>query len=78
MSDKIFDKIQNRFDEIYVVEPTNLGLPSLTNLYKLTTGPLKKLPIRIILPVSFLSGLAIYLFLGYLLLRLASILQWGF
>lgn len=78
MTDKLFAKIERRVDEIYMVAPTDLGFPMLTRLYKLTTGPLKTFPLRFIIPASIILGIAVYLSLGLLLTRLASLLQFGF
>lgn len=78
MSDKLFEKIESKVQEIYAVTPTDLGIYRLTKLYKLSTGPLKVFPLRIILPISIGAALAIYFILGLLVTRLASILQYGF
>lgn len=78
MTDRFFESLQKRVDEIYALKPNDLHIPLLTHIYKLSTGPLKVFPFKLLLPASLGASLFLYLILGYVLIRLASILQYGF
>ena len=69
---------QNKLEEVFLVEPTNLGSSFLTNIYKLLTRNLKTKPLLIIIPVSFLVSIAIYIALGLSVVKVVSLLQNGF
>lgn len=70
--------LKKKLDEVYSIEPNNLGLGFLTSFYKSLTSRFKTSPYAIIIPLSFLVSLIGYLFLGYLLIKLVSLLQYGF
>lgn len=71
-------RLQAKFHEIFVVEPNDLGHPLLTFWYKRTTKFLKTMPFLPIIPVSFAITVLMYLTFGWLVVRLASLLQHGF
>ena len=71
-------KYRKSLNEIYDIEPNDLGVSFLTNWFKRTTHPFKNVPFIIIIPLSFLVAIAMYLIFGYLLIRLVSLLQYGF
>jgi hypothetical protein len=71
-------KLKNKVNEVYFIPPNDLGFVPLTKLYKLFTRPLKTAPFIIIIPLSFLAAIVGYYVFGYLIVRLASILQYGF
>jgi len=72
------NKLDHELAKIYDLQPNNLHVPFLTNLYKLCTRPLKSLPFLYIVPVSLFIALAMYFVFGSLLIKLVSLLQHGF
>jgi hypothetical protein len=70
--------LDRQFDRIFSVPPNDLGNKQLTFFYKLFTRPLKQMPFLYIIPFSFLTAVFLYYLLGPLLIKLVSILQYGF
>lgn len=71
-------KLKQKLNEVYLIEPNDVGISYLTFWYKRTTRYLKNLPFIIIIPLSFIFALFAYLILGQLLVRLVTLLQYGF
>lgn len=71
-------RLENKLNEVFLVSPNDLGWKNLTNIYKWLTQYLKQLPFLIIVPLSFLLAIIAYFVLGKLLVRLVTILQYGF
>lgn len=78
MTDQFFEALQKKVDEIYALKPNDLHIPLLTHMYKLSTGPLKVFPFKLLLPASLGASIFLYLIFGYVLIRMTSILQYGF
>lgn len=70
--------VKQKLDEVFIVEPNNLGLVTLTNIYKKLTKSLKIVPFVYLIPLSLLIVLLVYYLLGIYLVRLVSLLQYGF
>lgn len=70
-------RLQAKLHEIFVVEPNDLGHPLLTYWYKKTTKFLKTMPFLYIVPFSFIVAILLYVVFGWLVVRLASLLQYG-
>ncbi|PIV09363.1 hypothetical protein COS31_03250 [Candidatus Roizmanbacteria bacterium CG02_land_8_20_14_3_00_36_15] len=71
-------RLRKKLNEVYVIGPNDLGSAVLNNLFKKTTGYFKTAPFIIVIPLSLLITILIYLFFGFLLVRLVSLLQYGF
>lgn len=71
-------KLQDEFNRVFSLPPNDLGNKWLTHIYKFVTHPLKKMPFVYIVPLSFVVALAMYVLLGQLVIKLVSILQYGF
>jgi len=71
-------RLKKKLDEIYVIEPNNLGARFLNDIYKRINIYFKTAPFIVIVPLSFIIAILIYLVFGFLLVRLVSILQYGF
>lgn len=71
-------RLKKKLNEIYVIEPNNLGFQLLNNFYKKVTSYFKTAPFIIIIPLSFLIAVSLYFIFGYFLVRLTTILQYGF
>ena len=70
--------LKKKLKEIYLVSPNDLGHPLLTKIYKKITGYFKIMPFIVVIPLSFLTAFLMYLVFGPLLVKLASLLQYGF
>ena len=70
--------LKKKMREVFIIEPNDLNIGFLTNFYKKATAYLKTAPFIIIIPFSLLVGLFIYLIFGYLIVRLTTLLQYGF
>ncbi|MGB9707143.1 MAG: hypothetical protein ACPL1D_00075 [Microgenomates group bacterium] len=71
-------QLKRKLNEIFIVEPNDLGMRFLTLGYKFLVRYLKTAPFLIIVPFSFLLGYLLYLFFGFLIVRLVTLLQYGF
>jgi len=69
---------QKKLNEVFSLEPNNLGVGFLTNFYKKMVARFKVAPFIIIIPFSFIFAGMAYFLLGYLLIKLVSLLQYGF
>lgn len=78
MNDKVYSRLRKQFNDIYSVEPTDLGIPWLTKLYKKLSKYIKVFPFRVFVPLSAFFALLIYILFGLLVIRLVSVLQYGF
>lgn len=64
--------------QVYVVEPNNLGNGYITDWYRFLVSYLKYMPFLYIIPLSLAGTVFVYLLVGPLLVRLATLLQYGF
>ncbi len=71
-------KLKKKLYEVYFIEPNDLGIGVITKIYKIFTKPIKTMPFLFILPISIFIALSIYIIFGVLIIRLATILQYGF
>jgi len=71
-------RLQQKLEEVFFLEPNELGVSYLTSLYKKTTSYLKSLPFIVIIPLSLMAAVFIYLLLGKLIIKLVTLLQYGF
>ena len=79
MNKKMYPQhIQEELQRILSVPPNDLGDKHLTMVYKFFTRPLKKMPFFYIIPLSLMGAVLMYLLLGPFVIKLVSILQYGF
>ena len=71
-------RMKQKLNEVFLVEPNDLGIDSLTFYFRKITARLKTIPFAYVIPFTFLISLVLYLILGKLLIRLVTILQYGF
>lgn len=71
---KFFKKI----DEVFSLEPNNLGSQTLTNFYHSMTSLLKRMPFIIILPSALFVALLFFLNFREMVVRFVTLLQYGF
>ena len=74
--DKLYNLLVTRMQEMAIVPPQNVG--PFTTLYKRLTSELKWYPVRSVTVISFLISLIFFALLGSRLIKLASLLQYGF
>lgn len=71
-------RMKQKLNEVFSVEPNDLGVGFLTNYFRKITAYFKVIPFVYFIPLTFLISLILYFFLGKLLVRLVTILQYGF
>lgn len=75
-NDKFYQVLVSKMQEVAVVPPQSVG--PLTPFYKMVVPQLKYSPWRSMSVISILLAFFLYLVLGPILVKLASILQFGF
>lgn len=78
MKDTLYPSLKRKLDEVYALTPNDLHNSRLNVFFKFSTRLLKSFPFKILIPFSILAAVAIYLILGYLVVRLVTLLQYGF
>lgn len=78
MTDKIYTVLKKKVNEAYAVPPTHFNHSLINNLFKLSASSLKSLPFKIMLPLSLFFSLLLYFIFGLIIVRLVSLLQYGF
>ncbi len=70
--------LKNRYHEVFMIEPSDLGNPTLTRMYKSVTRLLKVMPFIYLIPLSIAASVVVSLVFGLSVVRIASVLQNGF
>lgn len=78
MTDKVYSHLKRRYNETFSLEPNTLHSERLTRLFKAVSVFLKVFPFRIVVPIAILAAIVLYVILGPYLIRLVSLLQYGF
>lgn len=73
-----YNRLHQKLQEVFALQPTDLGSRRLTMLYKGITSRLKTMPFLYVIPFAVFATIAAYLILGHLLVKLTSLLQYGF
>lgn len=71
-------RLKDRLNEAYLVEPNDLGMPLLNHWYRRINRYFKRAPFIVVVPATLLSAVLLYLLFGYVIVRLTSLLQYGF
>jgi len=71
-------RLHKKFNEVYSIEPNDLFFKPATTFYKKISSYFKTAPFIIIIPLSFFVAICLYFVFGYFLVRLTTILQYGF
>lgn len=71
-------ELKNKLDEVFFMESNNLGYYPLNKFYKFSTYYLKTMPFVYLVPLSILISVCLYFISDFLVIRLASLLQYGF
>ncbi|OGK31539.1 hypothetical protein A3B02_00755 [Candidatus Roizmanbacteria bacterium RIFCSPLOWO2_01_FULL_42_14] len=78
MTDQIYSHLRKRYNEVFSLEPNDLHVAVLTNYFKRLSPYLKYQPFRAIIPVSCLITLLMLIFEQVTVVKLVSVLQYGF
>lgn len=70
--------LKNKYHEAFIVDPSDLGNPTLTKIYKKVSGSLKTMPFRYLIPISILIIFMVSLIFKFSIVRIATLLQNGF
>lgn len=73
-----FSQLREKMDEVYLVKPNDLGFAAGNKIYRKMNVYFKRMPFLFIIPLSFAVSLLLYMLFGPLIVRLTTILQYGF
>lgn len=71
-------RMKQKLNEVFFVEPNDLGAGFLTNYFRKFTAYLKIIPFIYIIPISLFVSFFLYFVLGRFLIKLVTVLQYGF
>ena len=71
-------RMKQKLNEVFSIEPNDLGISFLTFYFRKITARLKTIPFAYVIPFTFLISLILYFILGKLLIGLVTTLQYGF
>ncbi|MFN4212968.1 MAG: hypothetical protein ACK4FL_03355 [Microgenomates group bacterium] len=71
-------RLKKKLNEVFFIEPNDLACPFLTNIYKVLTARFKTAPFIVVIPLSFIFTFIFYLIFGKLIVKVVSLLQYGF
>jgi len=70
--------LKKHLREVNVVEPNDLGAPLLTYIYRRINIFFKTAPFIFVVPIALLGAAGLVYIFGILIIRLVSLLQYGF
>lgn len=71
-------QLRERVREAAIVEPNDLGIPLFTSYYRKVNKYFKRIPFIFVIPLSFLLAISLCFLFGVLVIKLVSLLQYGF
>lgn len=71
-------RMKQKMNEVFSIEPNNLGINLLTNYFRRIAFYLKNAPFIVIIPLMIILSIFLYFILGRQLIRLVTILQYGY
>ncbi len=78
MNDRTLSLLRTKLNQTYELTPNHFGISVVDRLFSLVTQPLKTFPFKFYVPMAIIAAGIMYLFVGFLVVRLATILQYGF
>lgn len=75
-NDKLYEELVQKMTEISEVTPQQVG--PFTSVYKRVTPYMKKKPLKVLSISSFIIAGFLYVLLGSFVIKLVSLLQYGF
>ncbi len=70
--------LKTKYHEAFIVDPSDLGNPTLTKIYKSISGNLKTMPFIYLVPISISTIVVVSLLFKFSIVRIATLLQNGF
>lgn len=71
-------RMKQKMNEVFSIEPNDLGAGFLTIYFKKITAYLKIMPFIYIIPLTLFVSISLYFILGRFLVNLVTLLQYGF
>jgi len=71
-------RMKQKMNEVFSVEQNELGIGFITNYFKKITSYLKTAPFIFVIPLAISISLFLYIIFGRLLVKLVTILQYGY
>lgn len=71
-------RMKQKLNEVFFVEPNDLGTGIMTNYFRKFSAYLKVVPFIYIIPISLFISFFLYFVFGRFLIKLVTILQYGF
>ena len=71
-------RLKRKMNEVFSIEPNDLGVNFLTNYFRKIAARLKIMPFIYVIPVTLLTSIFLYFVLGRFLIKLVTVLQYGF
>lgn len=78
MNQRTYSDLRNHYKEVFVLEPNDLHFPLATKIFKKFSPLLKIFPFRVFVPLSVLGTVLLYILFGAIVIRLVTVLQYGF
>lgn len=75
-NDQLYERLRERMSSVSIVPPQEVG--PFTPFWKTITHFFKTNPLKVFLTTGFISSIILWLLIGSALVRLVSILQYGF
>lgn len=72
-----FAYLKHKYHESFIVDPSDLGNPTLTKIYKRVSGRLKIMPFLYLVPISVMVIVGISLVFRLSVVKIATLLQNG-
>lgn len=71
-------RLKNKMNEVFSIEPNDLGANYLTYYFRKITSYFKIAPFVYVIPITILLSVSLYFLLGGFLIKLVTVLQYGF
>lgn len=71
-------RMKEKMNEVFSIEQSELGASFFTNYFRKITANLKTMPFIYVIPLTVVSSIFMYFILGRFLVKLVTVLQYGF
>lgn len=78
MNDAIYTDLKKRYNEIYSLKPQSFRSSYMQGLFNFIARHLKTFPFKVFIPVSMGFAMVLLFIFGVFIVRLVTILQYGF
>lgn len=75
---KINYRMKQKMNEVFSIDQNDLGANYLTNNFRRITSYFKVMPFVYVIPITFLASVFLYFIFGRFLIKLVTVLQYGF